>query len=411
MNNITTISLAEVIRVALWALARNKLRSALTMLGVIIGVGAVICSVAVGEGASNQIQEQIRNIGDNMVWIEAGGRQVNGVRSGTRGTKSLTMGDLRAIQQQVPLVFNVSPNVDTGAQVVYGNQNWFTFLRGVFPEYLAVRRWRIARGSAFFQSDVDHNANVCLLGQTVVEQLFGQEDPLGKIIRVKTIPFEVVGVLAPKGQSPFGTDQDDTLIMPLTTAQKKVMGIDWLDDIMGSAVSMGAIDSAEKQITSLLRERHHLRPDEEDDFNLRHPADIAGASAESQRIMTLLLASIASISLLVGGIGIMNIMLVSVTERTREIGIRLAVGATEQDVQMQFLSEATVLTLVGGSFGILTGIVGSRAVSNSLQWPTQISPQAILVAVVFSAAVGVFFGYYPARKAAHLDPIEALRFE
>jgi len=411
MNNITTISLAEVIRVALWALARNKLRSALTMLGVIIGVGAVICSVAVGEGASNQIQEQIRNIGDNMVWIEAGGRQVNGVRSGTRGTKSLTMGDLRAIQQQVPLVFNVSPNVDTGAQVVYGNQNWFTFLRGVFPEYLAVRRWRIARGSAFFQSDVDHNANVCLLGQTVVEQLFGQEDPLGKIIRVKTIPFEVVGVLAPKGQSPFGTDQDDTLIMPLTTAQKKVMGIDWLDDIMGSAVSMGAIDSAEKQITSLLRERHHLRPDEEDDFNLRHPADIAGASAESQRIMTLLLASIASISLLVGGIGIMNIMLVSVTERTREIGIRLAVGATEQDVQMQFLSEATVLSLVGGSFGILTGIVGSRAVSNSLQWPTQIAPQAILVAVVFSAAVGVFFGYYPARKAAHLDPIEALRFE
>jgi putative ABC transport system permease protein len=411
MNNITTISLAEVIRVALWALARNKLRSALTMLGVIIGVGAVICSVAVGEGASNQIQEQIRNIGDNMVWIEAGGRQVNGVRSGTRGTKSLTMGDLRAIQQQVPLVFNVSPNVDTGAQVVFGNQNWFTFLRGVFPEYLAVRRWRIARGSAFFQSDVDHNANVCLLGQTVVEQLFGQEDPLGKIIRVKTIPFEVVGVLAPKGQSPFGTDQDDTLIMPLTTAQKKVMGIDWLDDIMGSAVSMGAIDSAEKQITSLLRERHHLRPDEEDDFNLRHPADIARASAESQRIMTLLLASIASISLLVGGIGIMNIMLVSVTERTREIGIRLAVGATEQDVQMQFLSEATVLSLVGGSFGILTGIVGSRAVSNSLQWPTQIAPQAILVAVVFSAAVGVFFGYYPARKAAHLDPIEALRFE
>ncbi len=411
MERITAVSVAEVVRVALRALARNKLRSSLTMLGIIIGVGAVICSVAVGEGASVQIQEQIRNIGDNMVWIEAGGRQVNGVRTGTRGTKSLTMGDLRAIQQQVPLVYNVSPNVDTGTQVVYGNQNWFTFVRGVSPEYLAVRRWRIARGSAFFQGDVDRANNVCLLGETVVQQLFGQEDPLRKTIRVKSVPCEVVGVLAPKGQSPFGRDQDDTIIMPLTTVQRKIMGIDWLDDIMCSAVSMQAIDSAERQIASLLRERHHLRPDQDDDFNLRHPADIARVSAESQRIMTLLLASIASVSLLVGGIGIMNIMLVSVTERTQEIGIRLAVGATEQDVQMQFLSEATVLSLVGGSFGILAGVAGSLAVSNALQWPTRVSPEAIVIAVIFSVAVGVFFGYYPARKAAHLDPIEALRFE
>jgi putative ABC transport system permease protein len=401
----------EVVRLALRALARNKMRSILTMLGIIIGVGAVICSVAVGEGASSQIQEQIRNLGDNMIWIEAGGRQVNGVRTGVRGTKSLTLGDAKAVEQQVPLVFNISPHVDTGVQVVYGNQNWFTQVRGVSPSYLEVRRWRVVRGSAFFQSDVDHAASVCLLGWTLVDNLFGQEDPVGKTIRVKSLPCQVVGVLASKGQSPFGQDQDDVLIMPYTTVQKKIKGIDWLDDIMCSAVSLDAITSAEQEITALLRERHHLRSDEEDDFNLRHPADAARASAESQHVMTLLLASIASVSLLVGGIGIMNIMLVSVTERTREIGVRMAVGATEGDVRAQFLSEAVVLSLIGGSMGVLAGLAGSVAISTALQWPTLIHTEAILVAVVFSAAVGVFFGYYPARKAAHLDPIEALRYE
>ena len=405
------LNFGELLRVAVRALARNKMRSVLTMLGIIIGVGAVICSVAVGEGASNQVQEQIRSIGDNMIWIEAGGRNVNGLRTGARGTKSLTLGDAKAIVQQVPLVFNVSPHVDTGVQVIYGNQNWFTAVRGVSPEYLAVRRWRVARGSLFFQSDVDYAANVCLLGQTIVDALFGAEDPLGKTIRVKNLPCKVIGVLAAKGQSAFGQDQDDVLIMPFTTVQRKIKGIDWLDDIMCSAASGEAIAPAERQITSLLRERHHLRPDEEDDFNLRHPADIAQASAQSQRVLTLLLSSIASISLVVGGIGIMNIMLVSVTERTREIGLRMAVGATEENVQAQFLSEAVMLSLLGGGLGVLAGVAGSSAISNALRWPTQIPPQAILIAAVFSMAVGVVFGYYPARKAAHLDPIEALRYE
>ena len=405
------MALTAILRLAIQALGRNKMRSILTMLGVIIGVGAVICSVAVGQGASNQIQQQISNLGDNTVWIEAGGRSVNGVRTGNRGTKTLVLGDAKAIEQQIHLVYNISPHVDTNVHLVYENQNWYTAVRGVPPQYLAVRRWGIARGIAFSEDDVEHAANVCLLGQTVVTNLFGSVEPLGKTIRVQTLPCRIIGVLTMKGQSPSGQDQDDVIIMPFTTVQKKIKGIDWLDDIMCSAQSAAAIESAEKQITGLLRERHHLRADEEDDFNLRHPAEIARAGAESQRVMTILLASIASVSLLVGGIGIMNIMLVSVTERTREIGLRMAVGAKENDVQMQFLGEAIVLSLLGGAVGVFMGVVGSRLVASALQWPTAIPIQALIIAVVFSAAVGVFFGFYPAYKAAHLDPIDALRFE
>jgi putative ABC transport system permease protein len=401
----------NILRLAIRALARNKLRSALTMLGIIIGVGAVIASVAVGEGASGQIQQQISNLGDNMVWIEAGGRAVNGVRSGTRGTKTLVLGDLKAVQQEIPAVYNCSPHVDTQVQIVYGNQNWFSQVRGVSPEYLAVRRWSLARGVSFSAEDTEHAANIVLLGQTIVTNLFGSEDPVGKTIRIQNAQARVIGVLNPKGQSPSGQDQDDTMIMPFTTVQKKIKGIDWLNDIMCSAVSVAAIPTAERQITALLRERHHLRADEESDFNLRHPAEIAEARAESQRIMTILLASIASVSLVVGGIGIMNIMLVSVTERTREIGVRLAIGATEGDVRMQFLGEATVLSLLGGSIGVLVGIVGSTILSSTLRWPTRIPLEALLIAVIFSGAVGIFFGYYPAYKASHLDPIEALRYE
>ena len=405
------MDLLSILRLAMRALARNKMRSILTMLGIIIGVGAVIASVAVGEGASEQIQEQISNLGDNMVWIEAGGRAVNGVRTGVRGTKTLVMGDVKAIQQQVPLVYNCSGHVDGPVQIVYGNQNWFSQARGVAPEFLEVRRLAVVRGASFSNDDVERSANVCLLGQTIVENLFGSDDPVGQTIRVQNLPMLVIGVLSPKGQSPTGQDQDDTLIVPLTTMQKKIRGIDWLDDIMCSAVSPAAIKPGEDQITSLLRERHHLRADEEDDFNLRHPAEIASARAQSQRIMTILLASIASVSLLVGGIGIMNIMLVSVTERTREIGLRLAIGANEGDVRMQFLGEATLLSLLGGAIGVLLGVVGSLAISSTLHWPTHIPIEALLVAVIFSAAVGVFFGFYPAYKASHLDPIEALRYE
>ena len=405
------MDLLNVLRLAMRALARNKMRSILTMLGIIIGVGAVIASVAVGEGASEQIQQQISNLGDNMIWVEAGGRAVNGVRTGSRGTKTLVTGDVKAMQQQVPLVYNCSGHVDGPVQLVYGNQNWFSQARGVAPEFLLVRRLGVARGAVFSDDDVERSANVCLLGQTIVDNLFGSADPVGQTIRVQNLPMRVIGILTPKGQSPTGQDQDDTLIVPLTTMQKKIKGIDWLDDIMCSAVSPAAIRPAEQQIASLLRERHHLRADEEEDFNLRHPAEIASARAESQRIMTILLASIASVSLLVGGIGIMNIMLVSVTERTREIGLRLAIGANEGDVRMQFLGEATLLSLLGGALGVIIGVAGSLAISSTLRWPTRIPVQALLVAVFFSAAVGVFFGFYPAYKASHLDPIEALRYE
>jgi len=392
------MALLSVIRLAFDALARNKMRSVLTMLGVIIGVGAVICSVAVGQGASNQIQQQIANLGDNMVWIEAGSRSVNGVYTGAKGTKTLVLGDARAIEQQVPLVFNISPHVDTTVHLVYENQNWVTAVRGVPPQYLQVRRWTIARGSSFFQDDVDHATSVCLLGQTVVTNLFGPTDPIGKTIRVQNLPCRVIGVLAAKGQSPTGQDQDDTLMMPFTTVQKKIKGISWLDDIMCSAVSSAAIAPAEKQIAALLRERHHLRPDQEDDFNLRHPAEIARAGAESQRIMTILLASIASVSLIVGGIGIMNIMLVSVTEPTREIGLRLAVGAKGGDVRRQFLGEATVLSVLGGTVGVVVGVFASRLVSSALAWPTAVPIEALIVAVVFSAFVGVFWSTLPSSK-------------
>ncbi len=405
------MDLAATIRVALRALARNKMRTTLTMLGIIIGVGAVICTVAIGEGAANQVQEAIRNLGDNIVFVAAGSVNQHGVHMGSQATKTLTVGDAKAIRQQIPLIPRVSPGVGAAAQVVYGNQNWFTRIRGVGPEYLEIRRWPIEQGSSFSDHEVDSAANVCLLGLTVAQNLFGDENPLGKTVRIQNIPFRVIGILASKGQSPFGQDEDDTIIMPYTTVQKKISGIDWLQYIMCSASSRGSIHAAETQLEGLLRERHHLRADEDDDFIIRSPTDLADAQAQSGRIMTLLLASIASVSLLVGGIGIMNIMLVSVTERTREIGVRMAVGATEQDVQMQFLSEATVLSLLGGTAGVMIGVTGSMVVSNMLRWPTTIPPEAIGIAVLFSAGVGIFFGYYPARKAARLDPIEALRYE
>jgi putative ABC transport system permease protein len=402
---------SAVIRVALRALARNKMRTALTMLGIVIGVGAVICTVAIGEGASNQVQESLRSLGDNLVFISAGSVNRGGLRMGSSSTKTLTAGDARAIRQQLPVIGKLSEGVVSGAQVVYGNQNWFATVRGVGADFLDIRRWPVESGSAFSQREVDTAADVCLIGYTVIQNLFGDGDPVGKVIRVKNLPFRVIGVLTSKGQSAFGQDEDNVLIIPYTTVQKKIAGIDWLNFMMASAVSQDAINPAENQIASLLRERHHLRPNQDNDFIIRSPTDLAQTQAESGRIMTMLLASIASVSLLVGGIGIMNIMLVSVTERTREIGVRMAVGATEQDVQLQFLSEALVLSLLGGSVGVLAGVGASIAVSRMLEWPTQVPPLAIAVAVVVSVGVGVFFGYYPARKAARLDPIEALRYE
>ena len=403
--------LLMLIRVSVKALRRNMMRTALTALGIIIGVSAVICTVAIGEGASSKIREAIASIGANVVWVEAGGVNRGGVRTGSGGTKSLTLGDMRAIKEQVPLITYVSPIVDIRTQLIYGNQNWNAQARGVSPDYVNVKVWPIARGGMFDETDVERAAVVCVLGQTVVDQLFADQDPLGEMIRVKGEPCRVVGVLGVKGQSATGQDQDDTLFMPYTTVMKKLKGQYWLDDIMMSAVSPEAIPAAEAQITELMRTRHRIREGSVDDFNLRHPTEIAEAIAASAQTMKVLLAAVASVSLFVGGVGIMNIMLVSVTERTREIGLRLAVGARGRDVLRQFLLEAVILSLAGGLIGIGLGLGGTWTISDVFQWPTRVSSRAIGMAVAFAAAIGVFFGYYPARRAAALDPIEALRHE
>ena len=396
---------------ALVAIYRNKLRSLLTVLGITIGIAAVICVVAIGKAGQIRVEQQLSNLGDNFVWIEAGGRAVNGVRTGTHATPTLTMADAIAIRNQVPLIKNVSANVDDPVQIVYGNQNWFTSYRGVSASYFEIKRWFVDQGAFFSDDDVERSADVCVLGRTVRDQLFGAEDPIGKVARIKGTPCKIVATLKPKGLSISGQDQDDTIILPYTTAQKKLKGVNWLDDILCSAVSADVIKLAGSQASAILRDRHHLRPEEPDDFNIRNPEDVIQAQLEASRTLTLLLIAIASISLVVGGIGIMNVMLVSVTERTREIGVRVAVGATEEAIQLQFLGESVLLSLVGGAAGVLLGIVASLVTGRALGWPMKLSVEAVVLAALFSTAVGVFFGYYPARKASRLDPIEALRYE
>ena len=389
----------------------NKLRSSLTVLGITIGIAAVICVVAIGRAGQAQVEQQMANLGDAFVWIEAGGRSVSGVRTGTRGTKTLILDDALAIKNQIPLVKAVSPNVDGSAQLVYGNQNWYAGYRGVSPEYFDIKRWPADAGAYFTQDDVDRAANVCVIGKTVRQELFGADDPIGQVMRINGLPCTVVATLQPRGVSSSGQDQDNTIVLPYTTVMKKVRGVTWLDDIFCSAVSPDVVRVAGEQIGVLLRERHHLRPDQNDDFNIRNPEDIIQAQLDASRTLTLLLIAIASVSLLVGGIGIMNVMLVTVTERTREIGIRAAVGATRTAIQMQFLGEAVMLSLGGGSAGVLLGIVGTLLVGKGLGWPMQISPSGVLAAAFFSIAVGVGFGYYPARRASMMRPVEALRYE
>jgi putative ABC transport system permease protein len=406
------MDLVATLRIALRALARNKMRSSLTMLGIIIGVGAVIAMVGVGQGARQAAQEQIAAMGSNLLFVGSGTVNRGGMRMGWGATKTLIYDDMVAIRRECPAVANAAPGSTTASQVVFGNENWATRVTGTEPQYFDIRNWPVASGSIFTESDVELNANVVVIGETVRKNLFGATNPIGQTVRIKSLPFKVVGVLAPKGASAaMGDDQDDNVFIPLPTLLKKLTGDTWLRWIMVSAISKEASYAAEQQMTGLLRDRHRIRPGQDDDFFIRNLADFAELADQQNRLFTILLGSIASISLIVGGIGIMNIMLVSVTERTREIGIRMAIGATEQDVQRQFLIEAVMLSLIGGVIGIVFGVISSFLITNTLRWPVLVSPLAIAGAAVFSAAVGIFFGYYPARKAARLDPIEALRYE
>jgi putative ABC transport system permease protein len=402
-----------IIKIAFRALIRNKMRAALTMLGIIIGVSAVIAMVSIGQGAQASVQAQISSIGTNLLFISAGAQNVGGVRSGTgeTGTNTLTVEDLEAISREVPSVSMVTPAVNTRTQLIFGNQNWNTQIQGVNEQYPEIRKWNVQEGAFFTDTEVRTAARVLVIGQTIADNLFPGTDPIGQTLRVRDLPFRIVGVMARKGQDPQGRDQDDTAFAPYTSVQKKILGSERVQIAYVSAISQDATFTAQEQITEVLRQRHNLGRNEPNDFTVRNMTDIAEAANETNSIMTMLLASIASVSLLVGGIGIMNIMLVSVTERTREIGIRMAIGARSSAVRTQFLIESVVLSLTGGMAGILLGLLVSFLIPQLLGWPTMVSTPAIVGSVVFSAAVGIFFGYYPARKAAALDPIDALRHE
>ena len=404
----------QALRIALRALRINKMRSFLTMLGIIIGIAAVIAMMAVGSGASYVISQQIASIGSNILLVIPGSTTSSGIRTGSGGVQTLTYDDSKAIQNECPSVELASGTMRGSGQVVYGNQNWSTLLMGATPELFEIREWPVVVGRSITTSDVDGAAKVCILGQTVAQTLFGSEDPLGKMVRVKKVPFTVIGILERKGQSPQGTDQDDVIFVPLRTAQRKLMGSQFpntVGAILVKAKSEELLPRAEEEINALLKQRHRIMNGKEPDFSVRNLSEILAVAEQSAKAMSLLLGAVASISLIVGGIGIMNIMLVSVTERTREIGIRMAIGAKKNDILLQFLTEAVLLTVMGGLVGITIGVGGATVVSRILSWPTLISPLSITVAVLFSGAVGIFFGFYPARKAAGLNPIEALRYE
>jgi putative ABC transport system permease protein len=402
----------DTLRIALKAIRRNKVRSALTMLGVVIGVASVIAMIALGSGARAAIDEQMQSQGTDVIYVSAGswgGR--GGARGGAGSVTTLTLEDAGAILDEVPTVLRASPVVRGRYQVIAGNQNWSTSVEGGNEDYLAIRNWAVAAGSNFTARDALIADKVCLLGDTVAKILFPDQDPVGQIMRVRNLPFRVVGVLAPKGQGQWGDDQDDIVIAPYTTVQKKLVGITHIHRVNVSATSADTVEPTAVAITQLLRRRHRVQNPEEDDFTVRTVEEMAATRVQMAQTMTGLLMSVASVSLLVGGIGIMNIMLVSVTERTREIGLRMAVGARTRDILRQFLAEAVSLSVVGGLMGVALGTVVSQSLTRGLGWPTEITGASIFIAFAFAAAVGVFFGYYPARKASNLDPIEALRYE
>jgi putative ABC transport system permease protein len=404
------------VRMALASLRVNKLRTALTMLGIVIGVAAVIAMVSVGAGAQQRIAEQIRSMGSNLIVVYPGAQTSGGIRWGLGSQQTLTEEDARAIALEVPAAEVAAPSVRGTAQTIFGNLNWSTVIQGVTPDYIEAREWGITSGRMLGPQDVDGAAKVAVLGDTVWQSLFGDTDPIGQTIRIKKVPFTVIGILEPKGQSAFGQDQDDLILIPLSTAKKKVLGTNRSNPRSVGQISVrvrdaGLMAEAEDQIRGILRQRHRLQPGQDDDFQVRVLAEMFAAQEESARIMTMLLAAIASVSLMVGGIGIMNIMLVSVTERTREIGLRMAIGARGRDILAQFLVEAVTLSAVGGAIGVGIGILTSVVIANFAEWSTDVSLQSVAMAFAFAGTVGVFFGFYPARKASRLDPIEALRYE
>ncbi len=405
MTSLATLNLA------LRALQRNKMRSILTMLGIVIGVGAVVAMVGIGNGAKSQVEAQIATLGQNVILIFPSSHSSGGVQSGMGGVGTLKLEDAKAIEEEGPDVVAVSPGTRVSSQLNYGNQNWSTSVIGEAPEYFEIRQWEIIDGAGFSEQEVRSAAKVAVIGATVARQLFGEEDPLGQIMRVKHVPFQVIGVLKPKGTSVMGSDQDDVVIVPYTTVMKRLSGTTNLRMISVQCTGEDRMAAVVDGITELLRQRHRLSGDRDSDFMVRSQQEIAEMATATSRVLTLLLGAIASVSLIVGGIGIMNIMLVSVTERTREIGIRIALGAHGADIMRQFLIEAVTLSSLGGTLGILLGLATSTLLSRFAGWPTLTSVNAIVIAFLFSAAVGVFFGLYPAKKAAALDPIDALRYE
>jgi putative ABC transport system permease protein len=400
-----------IFRVAFNALSRNKMRSILTMLGIIIGVGAVIAMVSVGQGAQESISSSISGMGSNMLYVQPGSFNTGGIRSGMGTMTTLTVEDYEAITRECSAVKYASPGINVGAMLVYGNQNWMSSVQGGNTNLLEIRNYQLESGSMWTQEEEDSSARVIIIGKTIVDYLFPQEDPIGKEVRIRNAPWTVIGVLKSKGQSGVGMDQDDTIIAPYTTANKKLQRWQHIDNIMVSAKSEELVPTAKAQIEELMRYRHGILNKDDDDFQVKNLSDIAELASESNKVMTMLLASIAGVSLVVGAIGVMNIMLVSVTERTREIGIRMAVGATSGDIQFQFLTEAIVLAIFGGIVGILGGMATSRIFADYLGWKTMVSTSAVAMAFSVSAVIGIGAGWYPARKASRLDPIEALRFD